>query len=103
MPFDDRVVARELLEAASVIALMIAGAVAMIVSLVGTRFLITFFRNRGKGQPILGPEDRGPDHQHKAGTPTMGGLAIVAVGRSSATWSLTSAAASYFSNQAHRS
>ena len=49
----------------------------MAVSLFGTRFLITFFRSRGKGQPILGPEDRGPDHQHKAGTPTMGGLAIV--------------------------
>jgi phospho-N-acetylmuramoyl-pentapeptide-transferase len=61
-----------------VIALMIAGAVAMAVSLAGTRFLIGFFRDRGKGQPILGKEeDHGPEHQHKAGTPTMGGLAIV--------------------------
>jgi phospho-N-acetylmuramoyl-pentapeptide-transferase len=60
-----------------VIALLIASAVAMLVSLVGTRVLITFFRSRGQGQPILGPEDRGPDHQHKAGTPTMGGLAIL--------------------------
>jgi phospho-N-acetylmuramoyl-pentapeptide-transferase len=60
-----------------VIALLIAGSVAMVVSLFGTRFLIGFFRSRGKGQPILGPEDRGPDHQHKAGTPTMGGLAIL--------------------------
>jgi phospho-N-acetylmuramoyl-pentapeptide-transferase len=60
-----------------VIALIIAGAVAMAVSLVGTRAIIRFFRNRGKGQPILGKEDRGPQHQHKAGTPTMGGLAIV--------------------------
>ena len=34
-------------------------------------------RSRGQGQPILGPEDRGPDHQHKAGTPTMGGIAIL--------------------------
>ncbi len=59
------------------IALMIAGAVATAVSLVGTRFTILFFRNRGKGQPILGPEDRGPQHQHKAGTPTMGGIAII--------------------------
>ena len=76
--FDDRVVARELLEAAPMIAVMIAGACAMIVSLFGTRFLITFFRNRGKGQPILGKEDRGPDHHMpKQGTPTMGGLAIV--------------------------
>jgi len=57
---------------------MIAGSVAMLVSLIGTRYLITFFRNRGKGQPILGKEDRGPDHHmHKQGTPTMGGIAIV--------------------------
>jgi phospho-N-acetylmuramoyl-pentapeptide-transferase len=60
------------------IALMIAAGVATAVSLLGTRFTILFFRNRGKGQPILGPEDRGPQHQHKAGTPTMGGIAIVA-------------------------
>ena len=60
------------------IALLIASAVAMTVSLVGTRLLITFFRTRGRGQPILGPEDRGPNHQHKAGTPTMGGLAVLA-------------------------
>jgi phospho-N-acetylmuramoyl-pentapeptide-transferase len=60
------------------IAVMIAGAVAMFTSLFGTRYLITFFRNRGKGQPILGKEDRGPEHHlAKQGTPTMGGLAIV--------------------------
>lgn len=59
------------------IGLLIAGAVAMAISLVGTRFLIGFFRSRNKYQPILGPEDRGPAHQHKAGTPTMGGIAIL--------------------------
>ena len=60
------------------IAIMIAGATAMIVSLAGTRFLISFFRNRGKGQPILGKEDNGPEHHmSKGGTPTMGGIAIV--------------------------
>ncbi len=59
------------------IALMIAGSVSMLVSLVGTRLIIRFFQNRGKGQPILGKEDRGPEHQHKAGTPTMGGIAII--------------------------
>ena len=59
------------------IALLIASAVAAVTSLVSTRFLIGFFSSRGKGQPILGPEDRGPEHQHKAGTPTMGGLAIL--------------------------
>ena len=60
------------------IAIMFAGATAMVVSLIGSRFLISFFRNRGKGQPILGKDDRGPEHHmHKAGTPTMGGVAIV--------------------------
>lgn len=57
---------------------MISGATAMIVGLFGTRGLITFFRNRGKGQPILGKEDHGPEHHlAKQGTPTMGGLAII--------------------------
>ena len=60
------------------IAVMIAGATSMIVALIGTRYLITFFRDRGKGQPILGKEDLGPEHHmSKAGTPTMGGLAII--------------------------
>jgi phospho-N-acetylmuramoyl-pentapeptide-transferase len=57
---------------------MIAGAVAMLTSLFGTRALIVFFRERGRGQPILGKEDHGPEHHMvKEGTPTMGGLAIV--------------------------
>jgi phospho-N-acetylmuramoyl-pentapeptide-transferase len=61
-----------------VIAVMFAAATAMVIALVGTRGLIVFFRNRGKGQPILGKEDRGPDHHVlKQGTPTMGGIAIV--------------------------
>ena len=61
------------------IAVLIAGAVATVVSLFFTRFLITFFRTRGQGQPILGKEDLGPDWhaQTKQGTPTMGGLAII--------------------------
>ena len=61
------------------IAVMIAGAVAMVASMVSTRILIFFFRSRGLGQPILGKEDRGPEHHMaKQGTPTMGGIAIVA-------------------------
>jgi phospho-N-acetylmuramoyl-pentapeptide-transferase len=61
------------------IAVMIAGAIAMIVSLVGTSVLIRFFRTRGTGQPILGKEDLGPEHHMaKQGTPTMGGIAIIA-------------------------
>ncbi len=58
---------------------MIAGIVAGILSLLATRFLITAFRTRGLGQPILGKEDLGPEHHMaKQGTPTMGGIAIVA-------------------------
>ena len=61
------------------IAVMIAGIVAGILSLLATRFLITAFRTRGFGQPILGKEDLGPEHHMaKQGTPTMGGIAIVA-------------------------
>ena len=61
------------------IAVMIAGIVAGILSLLVTRFLITAFRTRGLGQPILGKEDLGPEHHMaKQGTPTMGGIAIVA-------------------------
>jgi hypothetical protein len=45
------------------IAVLIAGAVGMLVSLAGTRALISFFQRLGKGQPILGAEDHGPAHQ----------------------------------------
>src|SRR3954470_16254194 len=47
----------------------------MAVSLIGTRFLINELRRRGMGQPIR--EDGPEGHQKKAGTPTMGGIAIV--------------------------
>ena len=47
-------------------------------SLFVTRFLISAFRTRGLGQPILGKEDLGPEHHMaKQGTPTMGGIAII--------------------------
>jgi phospho-N-acetylmuramoyl-pentapeptide-transferase len=59
-------------------ALLLAASTAMALSLFGTRYLVRYFSGLGMGQPILGPEDRGPEHQHKAGTPTMGGLAILA-------------------------
>jgi phospho-N-acetylmuramoyl-pentapeptide-transferase len=48
----------------------------MLVSLVGTPFLVSWLRARGIGQPIL--EELADTHSTKAGTPTMGGLAIVA-------------------------
>lgn len=57
------------------IRLLIAAAVAMATSLVGTRFLIRWLSRLHIGQPI---RDDGPEgHATKAGTPTMGGLAIV--------------------------
>jgi phospho-N-acetylmuramoyl-pentapeptide-transferase len=58
-----------------VVGLLIAAGVAMAVSLIGTRFLIDTLRRRGIGQPIR--EDGPEGHQKKAGTPTMGGVAIV--------------------------
>ncbi len=57
------------------IRLLIAAAVAIATSLVGTWLLIRFLTHYGIGQPI---RDEGPEgHQTKAGTPTMGGLAVV--------------------------
>jgi len=60
------------------IALLIAAFVAAAVSLVGTRFTIRYLSRIGRGQPILGRDELGPEHQHKEGTPTMGGIAILA-------------------------
>jgi phospho-N-acetylmuramoyl-pentapeptide-transferase len=58
-----------------VIALLLAAGFAMIVSLVGTPFLISWLRAHAIGQPI---REEGPEtHLTKAGTPTMGGVAIV--------------------------
>jgi phospho-N-acetylmuramoyl-pentapeptide-transferase len=58
-----------------VIRLLLAAATALALSLIGTAFLIKLFTRYRIGQPIRaeGPEG----HQAKAGTPTMGGLAIV--------------------------
>ena len=57
------------------IRLLLAAAIATVVSLGGTRLLIAFFRSRNLVQPIRGD---GPEtHARKQGTPTMGGLAIV--------------------------
>jgi len=61
-----------------VIALLIAGGVAFAAAVLGTPLLIRVLRARGIGQLI---RDDGPfthPHAGKAGTPTMGGLAIVA-------------------------
>ena len=57
------------------IALLLAAATALILSLAGTPLLIRLLRARNIGQQIR--EDGPSGHATKAGTPTMGGLAIV--------------------------
>ena len=56
-------------------AILLSGAFALFVSLLGTRVAINQFRKWGLGQQI---RDDGPTSHHtKMGTPTMGGLVIV--------------------------
>lgn len=58
------------------VALLIAGATALLTTILGTPLLIRSFQARGIGQQI---RDDGPQgHFTKAGTPTMGGITIVA-------------------------
>ncbi len=58
------------------IRLLIAAAIALVVSLIGSAILIRLLVRYQLGQPIRadGPEG----HHFKAGTPTMGGIAVVA-------------------------
>jgi phospho-N-acetylmuramoyl-pentapeptide-transferase len=59
-----------------VIALLISASMAALVALLGTRWLIPWLQDRRVGQPI---RVEGPvGHHTKAGTPTMGGVMIVA-------------------------
>ena len=55
--------------------LLLAGAISLVLSLLGTRYLIDWLRAHRVGQPIH--EDVPDGHITKAGTPTMGGVAIV--------------------------
>jgi phospho-N-acetylmuramoyl-pentapeptide-transferase len=55
--------------------LLVAVAIAGMVSLIGTRFLVDALTRLRIGQPIR--EDGPHGHRVKAGTPTMGGVAIV--------------------------
>ena len=55
--------------------LLVAGGIALILSLVGTPVLIGWLQAHGIGQQIR--EDGPQGHVTKAGTPTMGGLTIV--------------------------
>jgi len=61
---------------APVISLLLAVAVSTLVSLFGTPLVIRYFRRHGIGQQIR--EDGPQGHFSKAGTPTMGGVMIVA-------------------------
>ncbi|MCB1256202.1 MAG: phospho-N-acetylmuramoyl-pentapeptide-transferase [Microthrixaceae bacterium] len=60
------------------IALILASGVATLVSVLGTQLLINMLTRRAIGQPIH--EDVPEGHLVKAGTPTMGGIALVAGG-----------------------
>ncbi len=57
------------------VALLIAGSVGLLAAILGTPILIRSLQARGIGQQIR--EDGPQGHLTKAGTPTMGGLAIV--------------------------
>ena len=62
------------------IAPLIAATVATLLSLLGTGWMARTLRARGQSQPILTKDAANiavPQHQHKKGTPTMGGIAIV--------------------------
>ena len=102
LPFDDAVEARAVLSSAlrdgpldlgcdrgdggsrqlaarglrPVLGLLVSGGVALWVSILLTPVLIRYFRSREIGQHIR--EDGPASHSVKAGTPTMGGIAIVA-------------------------
>jgi phospho-N-acetylmuramoyl-pentapeptide-transferase len=59
-----------------VLGLLVSGSVALWIAILFTPILIRYFRNRQIGQHIR--EDGPATHVVKAGTPTMGGIAIVA-------------------------
>jgi phospho-N-acetylmuramoyl-pentapeptide-transferase len=59
-----------------VLGLLVTGSVALWVAILTTPVLIRYFRSREIGQHIR--EDGPASHSVKAGTPTMGGIAIVA-------------------------
>ncbi len=58
------------------LAILLGGGIALLVSLLGTRVAIHYFTRWGYGQEI---RDDGPTSHHtKRGTPTMGGVVIIA-------------------------
>jgi phospho-N-acetylmuramoyl-pentapeptide-transferase len=59
-----------------VISILFGGAVAMVLTLLGTRYAIKWLAKRGYGQEIR--DDGVKSHQIKRGTPTMGGTVFIA-------------------------
>jgi phospho-N-acetylmuramoyl-pentapeptide-transferase len=59
-----------------VISILFGGAVAMVLTLLGTRYAIKWLASRGYGQEIR--DDGLKSHQVKRGTPTMGGTVFIA-------------------------
>lgn len=57
------------------IALLVAAALSLLISILGTPYAIRFLRRRKIGQFIQ--EDIQDQHAHKGGTPTMGGVVFV--------------------------
>ncbi len=57
------------------IRLLIAAGVSIVISIIGTKILAVVLKRLNIGQPIREDGPRG--HSKKAGTPTMGGLAII--------------------------
>lgn len=55
--------------------ILLAGAIGMLGTLIGTRYAIRFLVSRGYGQFIR--EDGPTSHHTKRGTPTMGGIVII--------------------------
>ncbi|WP_327633931.1 phospho-N-acetylmuramoyl-pentapeptide-transferase [Kribbella sp. NBC_00482] len=58
------------------ISILFGGAVAMVLTLLGTRYAIRWLAKRGYGQEIR--DDGVKSHQIKRGTPTMGGTVFIA-------------------------
>ncbi|HYH28370.1 MAG TPA: phospho-N-acetylmuramoyl-pentapeptide-transferase, partial [Actinomycetota bacterium] len=58
--------------------ILVAAAIGLIATLLGTPLAIRLFRALGWGQRVREPGPNYPQHQEKMGTPTMGGLVIVA-------------------------
>ena len=75
--------------------LLIAGAIALTISLFGTWVLIGWLERRSIGQPIR--EDGPQGHQTKAGTPTMGGLAFV--GAAAIAWVISDATGAVYTRR----